>query len=348
MYQLVKSLEIKNFKCFDKIQLSLDRKNILIGANGCGKTSIIDAFLTFNYFNFFSDVSFLDFNNLNSGKIYSEILLTLDKSIFLKSSMNLDKKLKIIEINDKKLKSRNEISNYINFISLKPLDQLEFIQKDSKRVTFERMLSILDIDYLLIKKKYNDLCKQRMKILSKNYNSSFLDKLEEEIVNCGSILNEKRLIFIKNLSEYEDEDFLFSFQNSDEILKILKQEAQSLLKTNRQIDSISKRMKNSFHRFDFDILYKKRSYNLSSSSEQKKCIFKLIQVSLFLFDKKKSPKPILLIDEFDSFFDKENLIKFMKDLNIFDYGQIILTSPNLQLEEIYSDFNIINLDNYKR
>jgi len=39
----IKSLQITNFKLFEKIKIQLDKINILIGQNGCGKTSLLQA-----------------------------------------------------------------------------------------------------------------------------------------------------------------------------------------------------------------------------------------------------------------------------------------------------------------
>ncbi|MCF8298021.1 MAG: ATP-binding protein [Saprospiraceae bacterium] len=40
---MIKTIEIKNFKSIDKLKLEIDRFNILIGENGCGKSNILEA-----------------------------------------------------------------------------------------------------------------------------------------------------------------------------------------------------------------------------------------------------------------------------------------------------------------
>ncbi len=42
---MIKSIEIKNFKCFDNLRLPLSKLTILAGANAAGKSTVMQALL---------------------------------------------------------------------------------------------------------------------------------------------------------------------------------------------------------------------------------------------------------------------------------------------------------------
>ncbi len=42
---MISQLQIKNFKSIDQLTIELGRFNVLIGANGCGKTNILETLI---------------------------------------------------------------------------------------------------------------------------------------------------------------------------------------------------------------------------------------------------------------------------------------------------------------
>ena len=44
---MIKSIEIKNFKCFDNLRLPLSKLTILAGANAAGKSTVMNLLLRF-------------------------------------------------------------------------------------------------------------------------------------------------------------------------------------------------------------------------------------------------------------------------------------------------------------
>ncbi len=341
----LKRVSLKNFKSFENASFEIENsKLIIIGENGTGKTSILEALSIFNENYIFHHSSvFKDFINFKDNNL--AVSIELDSLEYLE--VKIEDNRKNLSINGKKIASPSIFNKYINFINLKPKDQFDFLHKDVKRSIFEELIIIKDNSYKGYKAKYQSFAKERMQILSKNINNILLDKIENELIENGL-----KMLQIRMLGEFKLKDCNFSFSKQEDDF-LLNNQANSnnikeVLKANRLYDSISKRMKLSFHRFEFDILFKKISYNKLSNSEQKRCINQIFELNIELVKEKYNRNPILLIDEFDSFFDKEKINNFIEIINNYE-GQVIMTTPFMRenLLTNLKEFQIIKLDNNK-
>lgn len=75
---IIKSLDIKNFRCFESLSFDLGLLQGLIGENGTGKTAILEALNLVTSSSYLSSrINEQDFHNSDSGDI--EVSLEFDK-----------------------------------------------------------------------------------------------------------------------------------------------------------------------------------------------------------------------------------------------------------------------------
>lgn len=70
----IASVKLKNFRCFEDLELTLDKCHVLIGENASGKTAVLDAIsLITSSIGVANRINEQDFNNLDKGDIEVEI-----------------------------------------------------------------------------------------------------------------------------------------------------------------------------------------------------------------------------------------------------------------------------------
>lgn len=347
-YFRIKQLSLKNFRIHSDFSCSNISSRVLIsGSNGSGKTSILEALSMFSVdFSSFYQNSNVGSTFLKNGCDSMKVDIQMEKLNQL--SLIFSKQKKYL-INDKKIERQLDLSKYIKIYGIKPSDQYFFLEKKSKRAFFEMILSNINNEYIDLSKRYKNLMKQRFISISNNLSSPLLDSLEKNLVKIGLEMAILRLNLVLNsfneniefvhqedCQSFLDKDFSKNI-NDDTIDQFCK-----IIKDNRKIDSITGRMKFSFHRFVFDVRYKSKNFNEISNSEQKECMYEFFLSAVAIFQEKLSIQPILLIDEVDAFFDKFKVENFSKRILNFP-GQIFLTSPSTQISDFLSDLTIIRL-----
>lgn len=357
----IKNLRIINFKIHKDIFLDFENenyfnhstsKNIIIGKNSTGKTSILEAILMFSgSFSFqFSNEKNKNLINFESQNNNSNInsFIEIETDSLSKFKLEITNFRKNYFINNKKIISLKDFDNLPKILSISPNLQYDFLSKEGKRKMFENLISNLDINYIKYKNDYTKLCQKRIKLIQDN-NLKLLNIIEKQIVEIGLEMlkirkninlesSNKDFSFIKN--EPLIDLFLEDIENNQEkFIRFSKEQ----LEQNRIIDFKTKRMLYSFTRFDFDIFLNKLNYNILSNSQQKQCIYEYIISNIEMISKISTKKLILLIDEIDSFFDAEKINIILNRLDNKNILQIISTSPNCFHASFFKDFFIINI-----
>lgn len=368
----INTLRIKNFKIHKDIFINFQNnqnqnssckefsddcfsRNVIIGQNASGKTSILEAILMFSGADYFCLKSDKNKDLINSdiaasGHLENLAQIEIETSSLSKIKIEITPLRKHYYINSKKILSVKSFENLPAILSISPSLQYNFISTEGKRALFENLISNIDLGYLSIKSEYLKLCQKRMLFLLNN-NYRLLDAIERQISELGIkmlLAREKttipilqdQLSFIRNESTLE----AFGFKTGDAFDALQMQELSlEILKKNREVDLKTKRMFFSFSRFSFDILLHGKHYNSLSNSQQKLCIYEYIIASCEVIGSVKNKQIILLIDEIDAFFDRNKinfLLSRLKNQNII---QIISTSPSLNNRDIFSEFLLIDI-----
>lgn len=187
----ITKIELLNFRNYKKkIFDNFSKLNIIIGKNGVGKTSIIEAIYLGSL--------------AKSFKTNNELSLINDKSDFFRIKINyfdygpkknleiyLDKNGKKTKINSKLQKRLSDFISQYRIILLSP-DELKLIKSspNTRRNYLNIQISQLHKDYLHYLNNYNNLIKNKNDYLKKlmlngNLDYRYLDIIDEKIVDEG-------------------------------------------------------------------------------------------------------------------------------------------------------------------
>ena len=325
----IRKIELTNFRNYDKFKIdNLEDINVIIGANGIGKTSIIESIYVASTARSFknNDENVM----IKSNSDYFKIKVMVDDEIRTKQLeyllTNNGKKTKI----NSRLKKK--ISDYIfqyKVVLFSP-DELKIIKESPtvRRNYLNVNLSQINKTYIKLLNTYNVLIKNKNEYLKKlyingNLDERYLDILDLKIAEIGSqiclIRKEyidkinkriKRIFkkFKKNDEVYVDYQSQFLNKSNDEILLHLKK--------NRIYEETIGFTKTGVHRDDFVFLHNGKNAKEYSSQGLQKLIllsFKMAELEVLIDDYYE--EPILLLDDLFSELDIINQNSIINNLN---------------------------------
>ena len=354
----IRKIELTNFRNYDKFKIdNLEDINVIIGANGIGKTSIIESIYVASTARSFknNDENVM----IKSNSDYFKIKVMVDDEIRTKQLeyllTNNGKKTKI----NSRLKKK--ISDYIfqyKVVLFSP-DELKIIKESPtvRRNYLNVNLSQINKTYIKLLNTYNVLIKNKNEYLKKlyingNLDERYLDILDLKIAEIGSqiclIRKEyidkinkriKRIFkkFKKNDEVYVDYQSQFLNKSNDEILLHLKK--------NRIYEETIGFTKTGVHRDDFEFLHNGKNAKEYSSQGLQKLIllsFKMAELEVLIDDYYE--EPILLLDDLFSELDIINQNSIINNLNTKIQVFVTTTDINNVKPNLLKKAKIIDLN----
>ena len=354
----VTKIELLNFRNYSKKTFdNFSNLNIIIGKNGIGKTSILEAIYLGSLAKSFKTNN--ESSVIKEGQSFYKIKITyFDYGPKKNLEIYYDKTGKKTKINGQ---MQNRLSDFISqyrIILLSP-DELKLIKSspNTRRNYLNIQISQLHKEYIFFLNNYNNLIKNKNDYLKKmminsNLDERYLDILDQKIVSEGlkiynfrkkyiDLINEnineifckympKQKLYIKYESDYEIND-------EEKLLKILKKNRKKEINLGMTDFGI--------HRDDYLFLHNDFSAKEYSSQGIQKLIvlaMKLSEVNIFIKD--YDIYPILLLDDLFSELDTKNRNNIFKSLdkNI----QVFITTTDLKNinKKIIEKAKIFDLD----
>ena len=207
---VLKQIELLNFRLHKNTSLNFsDKLNLIIGGNGQGKTSILEAIYylcTTKNLNLASEsdaVSFLEPYFDVRGRY--EDLTTNDARMFYDSVRNK----KNFYVNDKQVANASEVIGKFPVVSLIQSDHAITLGAPADRRRFvDSVISQASHTYLEILLDYNKTLRQRSSLLwriKESGDPSLYDQLDawtESLINTGSEIIRHRIKFVHEFNEY--------------------------------------------------------------------------------------------------------------------------------------------------
>ncbi len=334
-------LKLTNFKNYSGEEISFSPQlNYLVGANGMGKTNILDAI----YF-------------LCQGKSYfqsNDRQLILHGENFLRVEGNLDLAKKTAQVvikfqaGKKKEISKNKqpyrkLSDFVGefpVVLIAPDDTLLIREgSETRRKFIDSTLSQFNRAYLESLITYTNLLKQRNQLLKTSMEKggpdpSLLQIYSEQMNAPAHYIFEERKKFLHTLlpvfqSIYEavsggTEKVALSYQS-----ELAEKDFLTGIKANLQKDTLLQRTCFGIHRDDFLLELEGHPVKQFGSQGQVKSFLIALKLAQYLYIKnEKDLLPILLLDDiFDKLdpFRVDRLLQYMLDN---DFGQVFLTDTH--------------------
>lgn len=335
----ITKIELLNFRNYKKIVFdNLEQLNIIIGDNGVGKTSILEAI-------YFCSIakSFKSSNDLvliNNEFSHSKVKISIFDTNTKKLEIDLSELGKVTKINSVKKRKLSDFIFKYNVVLYSP-DEIRLI-KDSpvvRRNYFNIFLSQTNKYYLKLLNDYNKLIKLKNDYLKKtvNINDLYLDVLDSQLSVLGAQISDLRYKYIQKLNKYLKKNYKifnkkssFSIEYKSDFLFKTSDEIVTLLKSRRKKEIVLKNSSTGIHRDDYIFLYDgKVAKDFCSQGIQKSLILTLKFSEIDLLIEEYNIYPILLLDDLFSELDLTNRKKILRKIN--DKIQVFITTTDVNL-----------------
>lgn len=354
----ITKIELNNFRNYNKKTFdNFSNLNIIIGKNGIGKTSIIEAIYLGSLAKSFKTTS--ETSIIKNGCDYFRIKIYYFDYLPKKNlEVYLDKNGKKTKINSKIQTKLSDFISQYRIILLSP-DELKLIKSspNTRRNYLNIQISQLHKEYLYFLNNYNLLIKNKNDYLKKimlnnNLDTRYLDILDEKIVEEGIKIYNYRKKYIDSINLYINDIFKnyakgnevkieyisdFDINDKEKLLKILKKNRKKEINLGMTPFGI--------HRDDYEFIHNgSNSKEYSSQGLQKLIVLAMKLSEVKIFTKNYGIVPILLLDDLFSELDEKNRNNIFKSLD--KDIQIFITTTDLKNinKNIINKAKIYNLD----
>ena len=348
----IKSIKFNNFRCFKSKNFEFKPNiNILIGDNGCGKTSVVEGISYLCLGKSFRGAQDREVLNFNSE--YFNIVSTISENIDEKVVISYDKTQKRIKKEEYIYKTLSEYVGMYKLISFSP-DDLYIIKgtPGNRRAFIDTFLSQYDSNYLKSLAEYKKTLKIRNEFLKKiendQYDKVMLDVIDEKLVNSGNVVIKLREKYINNLNEQlkivsndllkEKESISISYCCS-----LLGKDFKNVIENNKKVDILSKTTTQGPQRDDVIITFNGLDASSFSSQGQIRVAILGIKLAVYEMFLKFNDNIIIVLD--DVFSELDNTKQQFLMEYIEKVGQVFITTTDVDKlpNELKEKSNIIRI-----
>lgn len=333
---IIQSVQLVNFRSHDEFLLKCNKKtSLLIGENGSGKTSVLEAI-----YEALRGKSFKAGDNeiLRRGADFYRVELNFCDG--KKTVVLFDGKKKQFLVEDKKVARLPKRNRYPVVLFLPDDLHLVATSPTKRRSYFDRVLTEFDESYSDSLLKYEKSLKQRNDLLKKYNNQGGDGKISQSdffswnilLSKYGLEIRKKRIKYLEQLNLVFSEVYHSIVDNGDFVSlklelfggEISEAEYFNRLESELQRDLVLGHTGFGIHRDDFVFLFNEREADGTASRGELRSIIlamKFIEADLIFQETGKSP--VVLLDDVFSELDnmrQKSLVKNFKD------NQVIMTS----------------------
>ena len=354
-------LSLLNYKNFQSKDFQFDRKiNCFVGANGVGKTNVLDAIyhlaFTKSYFNPVSS------QNIHHGQdffLVDGFFSRSDKEERIQISLKRGQKKKI----KRNGKDYDKFSDHIGFIPLviiSPADR-DLISEgsDTRRKFMDTAISQKNKRYLNALISYNKVLSQRNALLkyfaaNHTFNTETLNVYNSQLTEYGSYVFRERQEFLKVFTPIFKSRYAVISGDLEEVNLIYKSDLSEGPLVDRLEDALNKDRALQYtsvgvHKDDLKFEIGAHPIKKFGSQGQQKSYLVALKLAQFEFLKSQSGvTPLLLLDDiFDKLDDQRvsHIISLVEDDN---FGQLFISDTNEErtvkvVKEVHQSYKIFNL-----
>lgn len=348
----LKKIKLNNFRCYsNKIYEFKPGKNIITGQNAVGKTSLVEAIYCLCFGKSFRDINDVDLIKKNNDYFYilGEFYGKENDMI----SLSYDKSKKIVEKNNKKIKSLSEYLGYFNIVVFSP-DDLEMVKGSpaNRRKFLDVNISQIDKVYLNSSIRYKKILKERNELLKNSeldsYNEELLNILTNTLIDEAKVIIKKRTGFVDMLNEILKVKHHQISSGTEEVQIVYKPKnnVENLLKVSKErhsFDIINKTTTWGPSRDDFSFYMNGQDASTYCSQGQIRSICLSLKLALVDLIEKYNEKIIVVLDDVFSELDVVRQNKLLNMLSNEKQTFITTTSIEALTDDVKRDSNLIEI-----
>lgn len=320
--------------------------NAIIGKNGSGKTSLLEAISLLYPGKGIRNAHAATIINKNTSNQYWKIAAKINQSKIYDNEIVIkyDNNKKQILLNDKKINRQTTLAEYIQIIWLSPQISYKIISSmSSRRQFFDRITYLFHKNHIDNTLRYEKAMRERNKLLHSN-SEQWISAIERELSKYAVEIMFNRLNAVEKINEMfsKEEKFLSTkIQILDKINILPNNYCDSemivldALKKNRRQDAKLMRTTIGPHCSTINIMNNNKPIELLSSGEQKLTLAIIVLIQTITKQHTHNTTPILLLDDITTQLDKENINMLLHRLKEIKCQTIITdTTKNQNYENI--------------
>ena len=320
----LQTLSLSNFRCYAASRIEDLQPGFitLFGANGAGKTNVLEAISLLSPGRGLRSAKALEIQSQYSGNPWAVAgeLATTYGPVKLGTGLDKETEKRIIRINGQNARGQNALAEHIACIWLTPqMDRLFLDAASHRRRFLDRLVFTFDPGHSGRITRYENAMRQRSKLLQDNGDAAWIEGLESQMAETGCAIAAARLDFVERLqaacNEAANEHFplanLTAIGHIEEILQnasALEAEDifQNQLLESRPKDAITGGASVGPHKSDLNVIYAEKSMpaHQCSTGEQKALLIGIILAHATLIKAERGHAPILLLDEVAAHLDE--------------------------------------------
>ncbi len=354
-------LSLLNFKNLGSIRFEFDSKiNCIVGANGVGKTNVLDAIYYLSFTKSYFNPSALQIINHDADFFVIE-------GTFKKNN-NDEQIVCSIKRGQKKIVKRNgkiyeRLQDHIGLLSvvmISPADR-DLISEGSevRRKFIDTVISQSDSIYLKQLIQYNKIISQRNHLLkyfaaNHTFDAVNLEVYDDKLDELGTLIYAKRQQFLKIFIPIFKERYKLISNNKEQVDLVYKSQLakgniKQLLKDSLTKDRLFQYTTVGIHKDDLQFSIEGFSIKKFGSQGQQKSYLIALKLAQFEFIKLQTKGiPILLLDDIFDKLDENRVLQLINLVNKDSFGQLFITDTHAertenvvkQINQTYKMFNL--------
>ncbi len=353
----LRRLKLENMKNYDKADVTLlPQVNCFTGANGSGKTNLLDAVYYLSFTKSFFNAS--DQQNIN----HHRNMMALE-GIYMRDALEETVRIvvqrggrKIVKVNNNEPNKLSEHIGSYPLVMITPNDiMLVYEGSEERRKFMDGMISQIDKIYLNELLLYNRILDQRNKQLKQFAETGFFDSLlletyNVQLIKSGTLIHEIRQQFLESFipvfrqlygeisSTSETVDIVY-----DSVLN--EQSFESIISQSEPHDLAACRTTKGIHKDELDFLIADYPLKKCGSQGQQKTFIIALKLAQYAYLKEKAGvRPILLLDDVFEKLDAMRLNKLLSMISADEFGQIMITDTHIErLQAVFNNMQHINV-----
>ncbi|MDX8387462.1 MAG: DNA replication and repair protein RecF [Ghiorsea sp.] len=347
----LKQIHMHNLRCHEDFEWSCSEGlNLISGDNGCGKTTVLEAAYILAYGRSFRQAKAPQLTRWDSSSFHIQATVQRYGPLHIRVD---GKRGKVdMSLQGRKVTKRKEIFDHVALIVDAPQGVRLIDGAPGERRKWIDRLVIATIPSTYIQyQAYLRAMMQRSRLLRGHGSISELESWEQQIVEAGLILNERRALTIDKLNEYLDNenkwlDLPFQielsahpFENNDDWMAWLASKRDE----HRRLGRITRGP----HCDRLKISYNSREIRVCGSRGQQKLSGIALRLAeCAVLQEAKRMMPILLLDDCLESLDHTRALRLMERLSSHQ-GQVLMTAPGDVPEDIRKNTQHLSLDELK-
>ncbi len=356
------SLSLVNFKNYESLDIQFcNRINGVIGNNGQGKTNLLDAIYYLSFCkSFFNPV---DVQNIKSGQDFFVIQGRFaheqdDMEVYcgVKKGQN-----KVFKRNKKEYDKLADHIGTVPLVMISPADT-DLITEGSevRRKFLDGIIAQFDRVYLENLQHYQRALKQRNAVLkqfweNRRFDEEILNIYNEQLVQYGSVIFEKRSNFLKEFLPLFTHYFQWLTASEEEPSlaydsKLNEYTWEEGFARTSEKDRISQFTNFGVHKDDLELILNGLPLKrFGSQGQQKTYVIALKLAQFHCIQAHLSITPILLLDDIFDKIDDRRVNRLMELINKENFGQIFITDTEYErlakiLENLQGEHKLIEIN----